>query len=78
MIISNIVTNSKISMYADDTVVYMSHSKLDLAVSLLQLDLDRVYTWCISNKVTINCKKTTFCLFGMRSSRSHRTKYFPV
>ena len=62
------IKNSKISMYADDTVVYISKSNLDNAIHLLQTDLDRVYTWCNSNKLTINCKKTKFCLFGMRSS----------
>ena len=36
--------------------------------SQIQADLDSVYTWCNSNKLTINCKKTKFCLFGMRSS----------
>ena len=55
-------------MYADDTVVYISHSKLEPAIHLIQTDLDSVHTWCNSNKLTINCKKTKFCLFGMRSS----------
>ena len=49
--ISHIITNSKISMYADDTVVYISHSDLDIAIALLQADLYRVYTWCNSNKL---------------------------
>ena len=66
--IYSIVRNSKISMFADDTVVYISRSYLDNAITLLQQDLDRVYTWCNSNKLTINCKKTKYCLFGMRSS----------
>ena len=66
--ISSVVRNSKISMYADDTVVYISQAKLGNAITLIQQDLDRVYTWCNSNKLTINCKKTKYCLFGMRSS----------
>ena len=66
--ISSVIKNSKVSMYADDTVVYISKSNLDNAITLLQSDLDRVYTWCNCNKLTINCKKTKFCLFGMRSS----------
>ena len=44
-------------MYADDTVVYISHSSLDIAITLLQSYLNSVYTWCNSNKLTINCKK---------------------
>ena len=66
--ISSVIKNSKISMYADDTVVYISKVNLNNAIALLQSDLDRVYTWCHCNKLTINCKKTKFCLFGMRST----------
>ena len=69
--ISSFVTNSKISMYADDTVIYLSHANLNLAIALIQSDLDRVHTWCNSNKLTINCKKTKFCMFGMRSTIKH-------
>ena len=66
--ISSVITNSKISMYADDTVIYISHTNLNVAITLLQSDLDSVHNWCNGNKLTINCKKTKFCLFGMRSA----------
>ena len=66
--ISNIVINSRISMYADDTVLYISHKNVENAITLIQSDLNRVYTWCNRNKLTINCKKTKYCLYGMRSS----------
>ena len=66
--ISNSVFNSKISMYADDTVIYISHSDMKTAISLIQSDLDNLYTWCNRNKLTINCKKTKYCLYGMRSA----------
>ena len=39
----------------------------NLAITLLQNDLNSVYNWCDSNKLTINCKKTKYCLYGMRS-----------
>ena len=55
--ITNIIENSKISMYADDTVIYISQSNLDSAIALIQSDLNSLYTWCNMNKVTINCKK---------------------
>ena len=66
--ITNIIENSKISMYADDTVIYISNRNLDNAIALIQSDLNSLYTWCNRNKVTVNCKKTKFCLFGMRSN----------
>ena len=56
--ISSSILNSKISMYADDTVVYISHSDLEIAIALIQSDLSNLYTWCNRNKLTINCKKT--------------------
>ena len=64
----SIIKNSKISMYADDTVVYISHSNLRDAIALIQSDLNSLYDWCNRNKLTINCKKTKYCLFGMRSN----------
>ena len=65
--ISKAVNNSKVSLYADDTVIYISHSDYMTAVHLIQNDLAGVHAWCDSNKLTINCKKTKFCLYGMRS-----------
>ena len=65
--ISKVVNNSKVSLYADNTVIYISHSDYMTAVHLIQNDLAGVHAWCDSNKLTINCKKTKFCLYGMRS-----------
>ena len=64
--ISKAIKNSKVSPYADDTVIYISHSDYLSAVHLIQSDLDSVHIWCDRNKLTINCKKTKFCLYGMR------------
>ena len=38
------------------------------AIALIQSDLDNLCTWCNRNKITINCKKTKYCVFGMRSN----------
>ena len=65
--ISKSVISSKVSLYADDTVLNISHLDYNLAITLLQNDLNSVYNWCDSNKLTINCKKTKYCLYGMRS-----------
>ena len=55
--LANIIKNSKTSMCADDTVMYISHSSFDNPVALIQSDLNSLYTWCNRNKLTINCKK---------------------
>ena len=58
---------SKVSLYADDTVIYVTESDIKLAENLLQQDLNSLQNWCNMNKLTINCKKTKYCVYGMRS-----------
>ena len=65
--ISKAINNSKVSLYADDRVLYISHSDYESDIHLIQSDLDSIYTWCDSNKLIINCKKTKYCIYGMRS-----------
>ena len=57
----------KVSLYADDTVLYYSSNNLDLATTTVQNDLIELSNWCNTNKLTINCKKTKYCIYGMRS-----------
>ena len=65
--ISHVLRNCKVSLYADDTVLYYSSSNLIEMVNNVQSDLHRLNEWCSSNKLTINCKKTKYCVYGMRS-----------
>ena len=62
-----ILNYSQVSLYADDTVIYISNSDVNLAANLLQHDLNSLQNWCEMNKLTINCKKTKYCVYGMRS-----------
>ena len=66
--LSKIMDHCKVSLYADDTVLYISHNNLQTALQLLQCDLNKLVEWCTDNKVTINCKKTKYCVYGMRSN----------
>ena len=54
-------------MYADDTVLYFSSNSLNQARDTVQADLNVLINWCTKNKLTINCKKTKYCVYGMRS-----------
>ena len=65
--ISNSLKKCKVSLYADDTVLYYSSNNLDLAIQTVQKDLLELSNWCSINKLTINCKKTKYCIYGMRS-----------
>ena len=48
----------KITMYADDTVVYISDKNSDLACYALEHGLAKLSKWCAQNKLSINVKKT--------------------
>ena len=65
--ISKVLKNCKVSLYADDTVLYRSGRKLDNVLALVQDDLMLLNAWCNKNRLTINCKKTKYCIYGMKS-----------
>ena len=48
----------KITLYADDTVVYISDKRSDIACNALEHGLAKLSNWCASNKLSINIKKT--------------------
>ena len=52
--LSKMIKNSKMSMYVDNMVAYISHHNLRTAIALIQSDLNNLYTWCNRNKLNIN------------------------
>ena len=66
--IASVLKYCKVSLYADDTVIYISHTNTNTAVDLMQKDLKSLENWCTRNKLTINSKKTKYCIYGMRSN----------
>ena len=61
------VNNSRIQFYADDTVIYVESDNYVRAAHDLQQDLGTFFSWCKSNILTINKKKTKLMTFGTRS-----------
>ena len=55
--IANVLDHCKVSLYADDTVIYIENNNVKNAIDLLQCDLDNLSNWCTRNKLTINSKK---------------------
>ena len=55
-------------MYADDTVIYTSHTDPAVAVSQLQGAMDAVVGWGNINKLTINENKTKYTMFLRKPS----------
>ena len=57
IIIAKVLKYCKVSLYVDDTVIYIAHSNLKAALELLQCDLNYMSSWCERKKLTINSKK---------------------
>ena len=55
----------QILLYADDTVVYYSNENSETACREVERALAKVSTWCDSNKLTINVKKTQHMLISL-------------
>ena len=66
--IANSFVDSKPSLYADDIEAHCSHSNLDLALSMINQDLQRVDQWLADNKMIPNVKKTKSMLIGSRQA----------
>ena len=58
------LTKCKISMYADDTVIYCSDHKSATIMETLQTDLDNVVKWMEDGRLILNKSKTKCMLFG--------------
>ena len=50
--------NIHMEMYADDTVLYASDTCPDSAIRTNESAMNKLHSWCIRNKLTINFKKT--------------------
>ena len=66
--IAKVLEHCKVSLYADDTVIYIVNKDVENAMVLIQNDLNNLSNWCTRNKLTINSKKTKYCIYGMRSN----------
>ena len=65
--ISYCLEKCKVSLYADDTVLYYTSDCINDVLRTVQQDLNSLSEWCCKNKITVNCKKNKYCLYGMRS-----------
>ena len=55
-------------LFADDTNVFISGNNLRKLINTLHIELDKLYTWLQSNKLTLNLLKTHYMVF-------HRAKH---
>ena len=55
-------------VFADDTKVFISGNNLRKLINTLHIELDKLYAWLQSNKLTLNLLKTHYMVF-------HRVKH---
>ena len=66
--IAKVVKNCKVALYADDTILYTSHSNFDVSVKNLQDDINSLTHWCTTNGIKANTDKTKVMVFGSKCS----------
>ena len=65
------IENCKTLLYADDSVIYVSHHDFQRAQGILQASLNEFMGWSSRNKLTINESKTKVLFF----SSTYKTKH---
>ena len=60
----SILSHTKISLYADDTVIYCYHTHLSDIERNLTEDLQKVAQWLNENKLSLNLDKTKCMIIG--------------
>ena len=65
--IVNRIGNENINLYADDTVIYVENSNLDIMQKELQKLINIFSFWCKENKLSVNTDKTKMVFFGTRA-----------
>ena len=56
-------------MYADDTSLFLTHKDISYLFETVNLQLERINQWFISNKLSLNVSKTKYSFFHKPSKR---------
>ena len=60
----DICSHSQVQLYADNTVIYVSHKNVQQIQQNLQSDFNLVQKWLKNNKLLLNMRKSCSMLFG--------------
>ena len=73
----NVSSNLKTLLYADDTTLYDSRSTSPDFISSINNDVDLIYEWFCSNRISVNLSKTyAMCFTTRRSEPSYENVIF--
>ena len=64
-------------LIADDTNVLYSHENLKILELIVNAELNNLFNWLTSNKLTLNIKKTNFVIFRRRPHQKLLTITYP-
>ena len=76
--ISQHITKCKVSMFADDCIIYQSGNTWDNVHSKLQFDLNNMVAWTERNFLSLNSTKTQVMILGSRMKLKHLVNPKPV
>ena len=62
--ICNVSKLLKFILFADDTNILYSDSNIHNLISIINHELDKLYTWFCVNKLSLNASKTNYMVFG--------------
>lgn len=62
--ITNIFTSANTILFADDMTLYFTDSNIETLFPQANQDLNKLYNWCLSNRLTINTNKTFYMFFS--------------
>ena len=63
-------------LFADDTTVLIEGNNLDVIITSLNSELDRINTWLKSNKLSLNVTKTHYMVFHRARRKVSHNKLF--
>ena len=64
--ICNVSKLLKFILFADDTNILYSDLNIHNLISIINHELDKLYTWFSVNKLSLNASKTNYMIFGKR------------
>ena len=59
----NIFTNLKAILFADDLTLHVTGDDINTMIHNANADLETLYSWCLSNRLTLNADKTFYMVF---------------
>ena len=74
--LSSAITKSELILYADDGVLVVAASTFRELTDALRHDFNQITNWYISNKLTVNVKKTKLMLSGSKQCYHHLVTTF--